>query len=184
MSTKPTILDTSTLAQTRLFRVEDVHLRFSNGQERHFERIVGMSREPVQSVMVLPMIDDQTFLLVREYGVGLEQYVLGFPKGAVDLGEAAIETAQRELSEEVGYASNDLSFLTRFAASPAYVSAIMHVYVARDLYADKKEGDEPEPLEVIPWKITEIDSLLSHPEFIESRSVAALYYFQRSEHEP
>ena len=174
MSIKPVILQKKTLAKTRLFHIEGVHVQFSNGEERHFERIAGLSKGPIQSVMILPLLRDDTLLLIREYGVGLEQYVLGFPKGAVDINESAVETAQRELKEEVGYGAHEMEYLTHLASSPAYVSATMEVYVARNLYRDELPGDEPEPLEVVQWPMSDVGSLLSHPEFIESRSIAAL----------
>ncbi len=51
----------------------------------------------------------------------------------------------------------------------------MRIVVARDLYEQSLEGDEPEPLEVVTWKLSELDALLERDDFIEARCIAALF---------
>jgi len=172
----PEILATELVAQSRLFQIESVHLRFSNGEERDFERIRGWVSG---SVMVVPMLDDETVLLVREYGVGIEQYFLGFPKGAISPNEEVLVTAQRELQEEIGYAAHDLVTAMRFSVSPAYQTTSVSLVIARDLYPSRKEGDEPEPLECVPWPLNQVDLLIKDPHFIEARSLLALLWVER-----
>lgn len=171
MLKKPEILESKMVAKSRLFQIEEMHLRFSNGQERHFERIHGW---PHGSVMIVPMLDAKTLLLIREYAAGVGEYVLGFPKGAIAPDEDLYVTTDRELKEEVGYGTNEIIPLAKFSASPGYYTSVMQVVIARDLYEEKLEGDEPEPLEVVRWSLDDIDALLAHPEFYEARSVAAL----------
>jgi len=171
MSKKPEILESNIVAKSRLFKIEEMHLRFSNGEERRFERIHGWSHG---SVMMVPMLDDKTMLLVREYAAGVGEYILGFPKGAMDPNEDLYVTANRELKEEVGYGANDIIHVCKFATSPGYHTSVMQLVIAKDLYPEKHQGDEPEPLEVIPWSLDKLEELLVHPEFYESRSIAAL----------
>lgn len=172
----PKILGTKEICASRLFRIDLVHLRFSNGEERYFERIQGWAKG---SVMVLPMFDEETVLLIREYGVGVNGYTLGFPKGAVHVDEDILETANRELQEEVGYKAGELKQIMEFSASPGYLTASMQLVIARDLTDSKLEGDEPESLEVIPWRLDRVDELLANPEFIEARSIAAMLWIER-----
>lgn len=179
MTKKPELLNSTILAQSHLFDIESLHLRFSNGQERHFERIRGHT---YGSVMIVPMLNEKTVLLVREYSAGVDDYVLGFPKGTVKAGENLLVTANRELKEEVGYGANDMSIIARYSASPGYICSMIHVVLAKDLYRQVETGDEPEPMEVIPWKINNVDELLVNPEFHEARSVAALFLVERSQH--
>jgi ADP-ribose diphosphatase len=180
MPEKPKILNTVVLAKSRLFDIEGVNLRFANGQERHFERIHGHGHG---SVMIVPMLDEETVLLVREYGVGVDSYVLAFPKGAVEKNEDPLVTAAREIKEEVGYGARHFTRISQMSASPGYLRSMMDVIVATDLYPEKIDGDEPEPLEVIPWKLSEIDALLKNPEFHEARSIAALLLVERLSHD-
>lgn len=176
MHKKPEILKTTVVAKSRLFDIEEQHLRFSNGEERHFERIRGHAPG---SIMVVPFLDKDTILLVREYGTGVDGYVLGFPKGAVEKNEDPLVTAAREIKEEVGYGARKFSEIAQLSASPGYLYSMMHIIVATDLYPEKVEGDEPEPLQVVPWHLSRIDELLAHPEFHEARSVAALFLIER-----
>ena len=79
----PHILSLSTVAKSRLFEIQAVELKFSNGIDRTYERFRPFNRD---SVMVIA-IDGEDLLLVREYAVGTEQYELGFVKGGMDVGE-------------------------------------------------------------------------------------------------
>jgi ADP-ribose diphosphatase len=47
--------------------------------------------------------------------------------------------------------------------------------LARDLYPQRPPGDEPEPIEVVPWKLGELDNLVGRRDFNEARSIAALF---------
>ncbi len=52
---------------------------------------------------------------------------------------------------------------------------VTHVILARDLYPEKLEGDEPEELEIVPWNINDLGSLIARDDCTEGRSIAALY---------
>ena len=167
----PTIGKKRTVAQSNLFTIEQVDLTFSNGNQRVYERMVGTGRG---AVMVIPMLDNETMLLVREYCGGTHTYELGFPKGLIDPGETGEQAANRELKEEIGYGAKVLRFVHKIAMAPAFFSATMDIFLAEALYPEQLEGDEPEPLEVVPWKLSEYESLLAQPDFNEARSIAAL----------
>ncbi|MBV6541487.1 ADP compounds hydrolase NudE [Ursidibacter arcticus] len=167
----PEILSISTIAKTRIFEVQSVDLRFSNGQERTYERLTPQRRS---SVMVLPIHNDH-LILVREYAVGPERYELTFPKGIVDNGEEPIVSANRELQEEIGFGANRISPLRTLYSGPSHMYGLMHVFVAQDLYPSRLEGDEPEPLEIIHYPLADIDKLLADPNFAEARNLSALF---------
>ena len=167
----PEILASEICAKSRLFAIEQVKLRFSNGVERDYERMKGSGRG---AVMVVPMLDDDTMLLIREYCCGTHNYELGFPKGLIDPGETPIEAANRELKEEIGYGAKHFVALKSLAMAPTYFGSSMNVFLATDLYQEKLEGDEPEPLEVIAWPLANSEQLLLDKDFNDARSVAAL----------
>ncbi len=172
----PQILSRRVVAQSRLLRIEAVDLKFSNGEQRQFERMKGSGRG---AVMIVPCLDEDTLLLIREYAAGSHDYQLGFPKGLIDPGETPEEAAQRELKEEVGYGSHNLEFLTEVSMAPQFFSAKMYIFVATDLYPESLLGDEPEPLEKVTWAVADADNLLTQSDFTEARSVAALLMLLR-----
>lgn len=166
------ITRTHEIARTRLFRVEELDLTFSNGEQRTYERLVAGANG---AVMIVPVIDDDSFLLIREYSAGTENYQLTFPKGLMEIGETIEQAANRELQEEVGYRSECLSIMKNISLAPGYLTHKMNLVLAQDLHPSKLEGDEPEPLEVVKWLITDFEALLERPEFTEARSIAALF---------
>jgi ADP-ribose diphosphatase len=150
-------------------------LEFSNGERRTYERLANRGSG---AVLIVPLLDDDTLLLIREYSAGTGRYELGFPKGKVERGEDILDAANREIMEEVGYGAHDLHLLRRVSLSPGYMQHHTHLILARDLYPQRTEGDEPEPLEVVPWKLSEAADLLLQDDFTEGRSLLALYLAQ------
>lgn len=169
---KPRILAQEIVAQSRLFKIEQVQLQFSNGEERLFERMCGSGRG---AVMVVACPDAEHFYLIREYCAGTDDYQLGFPKGLIDPGETALQAADRELKEEAGFGASWLQELRSVALAPGYFNATMQIVLAGGLYAERLEGDEPEPLELVLWRWDQLDELLAQADFTEARSVAALF---------
>ncbi|MEO6169364.1 MAG: ADP compounds hydrolase NudE [Lysobacter sp.] len=154
------------------YRVEDLDLEFSNGERRRFQRMHGRGHG---AVAVVPMVDAYTVLLVREYAAGVHRYELGLVKGRIDAGESPLEAANRELKEEAGYGARSLVELRELTLAPSYMSHTAHVILARDLYPKRLPGDEPEPLELVPWRLDALDQLAMREEFSEGRSLAALF---------
>lgn len=81
MSQLPKILARDTVSCSRIFHVESLQLEFSNGEHRTYERLLGGKQG---AVLVVPMLDDDTVLLVREYAAGSHDYQLGLPKGRME----------------------------------------------------------------------------------------------------
>lgn len=173
----PTIHKTKIVASSRLFKIEALDLEFSNGEKRQYERLVSRG---VGAVLIVPVLDENTILLIREYAAGTERYELAFPKGKVEKGEEILDAANREIMEEVGYESANLTVMKALSLAPGYLGHVTHIILAQDLSEHREEGDEPEEIEVVPWKISEIDKLLERDDFAEGRSVAALYLLKQA----
>jgi ADP-ribose diphosphatase len=170
---KPPIIHSTRLAEgSHFLKVEMLDLEFSNGERRTYERLKSSG---LGAVVIVPMRDHDTVLLVREYGAGIDRYELGLPKGRLDRDETVEQGANRELKEEVGFGARDLQILTTLSLSPAYMSSMTHVVLARDLYPERLPGDEPEELEVVPWKLSELHTLIARDDVTEGRSIAALF---------
>lgn len=154
------------------FMVERLQLEFSNGARRQYERMKPRGRG---AVIVVPMQDEDTVLLVREYACGVHRYELGLVKGRIDPGETPEQAADRELKEEAGFGARKLEVLRAMTLAPTYMSHQTHLVLATDLYAEKLEGDEPEPLDVVPWRLDKLHELMLREDVSEGRSLAALF---------
>ncbi|MDH0301683.1 MULTISPECIES: ADP compounds hydrolase NudE [unclassified Pseudomonas] len=169
----PTILKTELLAESSHFQIEALHLRFSNGQQRIYERLRGTG---YRSVLVVAMPDPRHVLMVREYAVGVESTILGLPKGGADEGESYLQAAQRELGEEVGLHAARLTELGELTLAPGHLCHRCRVVLAEELAPCKPPpGDEPEPLECLPVALADIPALVAGGELHEARAIAALF---------
>ena len=172
MREKPRIVKCRTVASSRLFEVEQLDLEFSNGVTAAYERLCSRSHG---AVLVVPMLDADTVLLIREYAAGVHRYELALPKGRVEPGEDKHAAANRELMEETGYGAKRLRSLNRLTLAPGYLSHVTDIILAQDLYPQRLEGDEPEPIDVVPWSLHQLEELLLREDCTEARSIAALY---------
>src|SRR5690606_25485941 len=132
MPQKPEILDARVVAKSRLFTVEQVQLRFSNGTERTYERLVG-SGVGYGAVMVVALKDARTALLIEEYCGGTQDYQQSLPKGLGEPGEAVREAADGELIAEAGLGAEPLESLGKLPLSPGYMRQSISVVLARSL---------------------------------------------------
>lgn len=169
---KPQITRSEQIARTRLFKVEELDLEFSNGEMRTYERLVA---GPNGAVMIVPILNNKTLLLIREYSAGTDNYQLAFPKGLMETGETIEQSANRELKEEIGYGARKFTAMKQMSLAPGYLSHKMNLVLAEDLFSESLEGDEPEPLQVVEWPIDKIESIVEQPDFTEARSIAALF---------
>ena len=167
----PEILKKKVTARTRAFIVETLDLRFSNGVERQYERLPKVGNE---AVIIVALSENAEIMLVKEYCAGFHEVRLSLPKGSADAGETLERAACRELSEEIGYSAKNVHVVKELSLAPSHMGFTINVVFASDLYPNKLEGDEPEPLELVRWPVADIDQLISSPEFSEARAIAAL----------
>ncbi|GKT12547.1 MAG: ADP-ribose diphosphatase [Thiomicrorhabdus sp.] len=167
----PTILSENITAQSRIFTVQSQELTFSNGTTVQYERLLG-SKEG--AVLIIPLMEDGTLLLIREYGAGVGRYELGFPKGKIDPGEDWQQASIRESQEEISHLPSEVKLLDSLSLAAGYMTHYTHIVLATGLTPHEAEGDEPEPLEVVPWHIDDWAALLNEPHFTEGRAYAAL----------
>lgn len=167
----PELTAVRTVAQTRFFRIEEMDLRFSTGEQRTYERLAGGGRS---AVIVVAVNAQNELLLIREYAAGFHEMQLTLVKGASEPSESLEQAANRELKEEVGFGAREMRFVKSLSVAPGHMGFTINVMLARDLYPESLPGDEPEPLELVTWPMDRLDDLLASAEFSEARAIAAL----------
>lgn len=175
MKKMPTIHQRQLVAKSRLFHIETLDLEFSNGEQRQYERLMNRGHG---AVLIVPMLDDTTVLLIREYAAGTEQYELALPKGKMEQGEDMFSAANREIMEEVGYEAAQFTLLKTITLAPNYLSHCTHLILAQQLSPHREMGDEPEVLDVVPWSLNRLPELVQQADCTEARSLLALYLAQ------
>ena len=86
------------------------------------------------AVAVVPLDDEQRVVLIHQYRHALGRRLWELPAGLLDAaGEDPVETARRELTEEVGLTASDWSVLVDVAGSPGFIDETVRVYLASGL---------------------------------------------------
>ena len=133
-----------------------------------------------QCVGVLPFLDDQHVVLVRQY-----RYVFGendrweMPTGGVKPGETLIEAAQRELREEVGYEAGELEQISTYYTSKSILQEIAHLYIGRNHLQVQALPDETEFLEVETFPFDRVLQMVLESEIRDSMTILAVLYAAR-----
>ncbi|MDP6421368.1 MAG: NUDIX hydrolase [SAR202 cluster bacterium] len=148
-------------------RVDTVLL--PNGREATFEVV-----EHEKAVVIVPIDADDNVLLVRQYRHPIGGTLLEAPAGMLNPPESPDDCAQRELREEIGYASRNLRPLGGFWSSPGFCTEFIYAYLARDLVESKLEADEDEDIEVQRTPIDRIPQLIRFGEIQDVKTIATL----------
>lgn len=106
--------------------------------------------EKNNAVFIFPITKEQKVVLIKNFRVPLERYVIEMPAGLMDRDETSEETARRELLEEVGYLAEKLTPVATFPYRSGASNATAKGFIATGLVKIKDEaGDETEDIEVI-----------------------------------
>src|SRR5688500_4119781 len=92
------------------------------------------------SAVILPLFDDGTVALVRQYRHPAVRYLLEAPAGTLDEGERPEDGAARELQEELGLIAGRLEKLSEFFVSPGFCEEKMWVFLATELTEGQQIG--------------------------------------------
>lgn len=144
--------------QGRKFAFEAANLRLPNGAEGEFETI----RHP-GGAMVVPVLADGRFVLVRQYRFPVERWLLEFPAGTLEPGEDPETTIRRELEEETGYRARVWTELGRFPLAPGYSDEAIQAFLARDLapLAEPPPQDPDEDIETVRLTAGELEAAIA-----------------------
>ena len=83
---------------------------------------------------VVPVLDDGRLLMVRQYRDALDRETIEIPAGGLNgWDEPTINAAARELEEETGYRSDNLTKLVSVVTAVAFCNEVVDVYLATDL---------------------------------------------------
>lgn len=141
-----------------------------NGHETIYG-VVSMHR----AVGVLPFIDDEHVLLVRQYRYPhQENFRWEIPTGGMHDDETPVEAAQRELREEGGYEAAQLTEISRFHPSNSVSDETAWIFVARGLISSPLPPDETEDLELEIFSFARALEMVMDSEIRDSLSVVAI----------
>jgi ADP-ribose pyrophosphatase len=126
------------------------------------------------SAVIVPVFDDGTVALVRQYRHPAVRYLLEIPAGTLDQDERPEVGAARELEEELGVVAGKLEKLSEFFVSPGFCEEKMWVYLATDLTETAQRLDDDELIEVVRLSLEEALEMISDGEIEDAKTIIGL----------
>jgi ADP-ribose pyrophosphatase len=126
------------------------------------------------SAVIIPVFDDATVSLVRQYRHPAVRYLLEAPAGTLADGERPEAGAARELQEELGLVAAQLEKLSEFFVSPGFCEEKMWVYLATELSEGKQLLDDDEILEVVRLPISDALEMITSGEIQDAKTIIGL----------
>jgi len=128
-----------------------------------------------QCVGVLPFVDDEHVVMVRQYRyVQKENSRWEMPTGGVRMGESFEAAAQRELMEEAGYRAGTLTWVNSYYTSKSVCEEVAHLYIGRDLTQSEVPPDDTEFMEVAVMPFDDVLQMALASEIRDGMSVIAI----------
>ena len=158
----------------RIGRVRVDRFRYDDGEEAE--------REIVEHPGAVGVVahDGGTLYLVRQPREPVnDPALLELPAGKLDEdGEAPLDTAQRELAEEIGKGAHSWQHITSFFTSPGFTDEECHLFIATNLYDEQADADENERIEIVEVPLSDLDSVIR--DCRDSKTLVGLLWLRAS----
>jgi ADP-ribose pyrophosphatase len=140
----------------RLVEVREDRFRYDDGEESEREIVRHMG-----AVGIVAHDGERLYLVAQPREAVDEPALLELPAGKLDEeGESPLDTAKRELAEEIGKGAREWQHLTTYWSSPGFTDEEVHIYLATGLYDQTAETDENERIEVHPVPLADLDATI------------------------
>ncbi len=165
LSDSPQILNSTEVFAGRVFSVtvDTIH----EGDKTYQREVV----HHAGSAVIIPVFEDGTIALVRQYRHPAVRYLLEAPAGTLKRGEVPEEGAARELEEELGFVAGRLEKLSEFFVSPGFCEEKMWVYLATDFRETRQQLEDDEILEVVRIPFSQALSMITTGEIEDAKTI-------------
>jgi ADP-ribose pyrophosphatase len=159
----------------RIATVRVERVRYDDGGEAEREIV-----EHPGAVAVVAHDGEQLYLVAQPREAVDEQALVELPAGKLDEeGEEPLDTAKRELAEEIGKGARTWKHLTTCYSSPGFTDEQVHLYLATDLYDEKAEASDSERIEILKVPLADLDDAISACR--DAKSLVGLLWFRAYE---
>ncbi|HEV7700337.1 MAG TPA: NUDIX hydrolase [Pyrinomonadaceae bacterium] len=143
-----------TLSSKKIYkgRTFDVRIDEIREDELTYEREIVVHKG---SAVIVPLFDDGTIALVRQYRHATGKYLLESPAGSLEEGEDPLAGAIRELEEEIGVTAATVEKLSEFYVSPGFLTEKMYLYLATGLTETAQDLDDDERIDIVRMPLIE-----------------------------
>ena len=161
-------LSTRTVYNGRIF---DIRIDEIREGELEYSREIVVHKG---SAVIVPVFDDGTVALVRQYRHAAGEYLLEIPAGTLNEGEDPMIGAVRELEEEIGVRAAHVRKLTEFYVSPGFLTEKMHVYLATGLTEVGQKLEADENLTIERYSFAELDAMIRDGRVVDAKTMVGV----------
>ncbi len=129
------------------------------------------------AVVLLPLIDADTVVLIENQRPTVSETLLELPAGTREPGEQAVETAARELVEETGFRAGTLTKIHEFYSAPGISDELMHLYLATDLTSGEPNLEAVEQIVNHVASRSDVVRYISEGKIRDAKTIIGLYAF-------
>ena len=104
---------------------------------------------------VVPMKDDRTVIMVRQYRHAVGSFIYEIPAGKLHPGEDPGDCAAREVEEEIGYKVGRLEPILSFFTTPGFTNEVIHIFEGRELSPGTQNLGADEVLEIVEMPLAQ-----------------------------
>lgn len=163
------ILSSTNILQQDNTRVVQHTIQLPSGAQRQ-----KMAIQHPGAVAIVPFIDDEHIVLIRQYRLALDDTLLEIPAGTLEPGEDPRTCALRELQEEAGYAAGEMTPLGSIIIAPGMSDEVIHLFVARDLTPSQLPQDEDELIEPVVLPFADVLKMTNSGEIRDAKTLLGL----------
>jgi ADP-ribose pyrophosphatase len=174
MDLKETRIDGELAYDGSFLKVTRDRVSLPNGAEAHREFITHPG-----AVVILPLFDDGSVLLERQFRYPMDRVFIEYPAGKIDEGEDHLACAKRELQEETGYTATDWTFLCTIHNAIAYSDEHLELYLARGLTAGPAQLDDGEFLETFRAGVPELLEMVRSGRITDVKTVIGTFWLEK-----
>jgi len=174
-----TILESQVAFEGPLFRVMRDHIIEPGGRESHRDVIRHNGSVVILAVDPGKRKKDPWVVIERQYRHAAGQFLWELPAGKLDAGEAAIDGAKRELTEETGYQARKWSPLVEYYASPGFLGESMKVFLAEGLVAGDAHPEEDEHIDFRLVKLSELLEMVDKGRISDGKTLSTVLLYAR-----
>jgi len=131
------------------------------------------------AAIILPVFDDGSVLLERQFRYPLGQHFYELPAGKLEADEPPLETAKRELLEETGYLAGEWRELGRFHPCIGYSDEQIDFFLARKLEFKGAQPDEGEFLETLRMPLAETLDWIRRGRITDGKTILGLFWAEK-----
>ena len=132
-----------------------------------------------ECVGVVPFVDEEHVLMVRQYRYVQQDARWEIPTGGVHEGEPPEDAMRRELEEETGYRADHLTWICSYYTSKSVCKETAHLYISEGLLPGQRQPDETEFIEVKVFPFAKALRMVIDCEIMDSMSVIAILHVAR-----